>query len=284
MTEKTELAVQEEPNERLLVPVASMDKLVEAMRRFEAIKTAMLVPDRDTYTIQGKERIRKSGWRKLALAFGISDEISDDTQVTDPTDKDHIVYHVRVRAWTRDGRTVQGVGSASSREREFAHLEHDLHALAHTRAKSRAIADMLGSSDLVAEELDEQEVPEVGRPIPDPLLSWQPSVPSSQPTPKTPTPTPPVSRPTRPSAPGVRRGAGAGVVWDFLDEVLGKELADLVTIEATDDEVLVKLDQELCRTHGDAFIKRMMKWGYGIHESPAGLVSAIKRPTTQARP
>ena len=141
-----------------LRPVASPSVLVESMKTFEAIKKALLTIDQDTYRIDGKDRIAKSGWRKLALAFGISDEIIHEEQVVDDTgDKPYIVWHIRVRVTAAGGRSVEGIGTASSRERNFAHVEHDLHALAHTRAKSRAIADMLGSSDKVYEEDDGDE-------------------------------------------------------------------------------------------------------------------------------
>jgi hypothetical protein len=158
MTEK-QLARREETAEAVqdlvLIPVASPDDLVAAMRNYQVIMHRLL--DRgDYYQVgDGQPRIRKSGWRKLALAFGLSDEILDEKRLVDPNDPSHIIYRTTVRVWSRSGRSVQAVGSADSKEREYAHLEHDLRALAHTRAKSRAIADILGSAELVAEEIGE---------------------------------------------------------------------------------------------------------------------------------
>ena len=256
MPEKTELAVLEEPQEKPLVPVASAEDLVAAMKRFEEIKLKLLVPDRDTYTVEGVERIRKSGWRKLALAFGVSDEIVREDVVHDTTDPSYLCVHTRVKAWARGGRTVEGTGTASSRERKFAHLEHDLHALAHTRAKSRAIADMLGSSDLVAEEEIEPEMS----------------------TPKS-TPVGPTSVPMKVPQGQQRVDAGQrAIVTGFLDEVLGDDLMSLVQFEERDGEFLVILPAPMAEANRTRFLKGMLQIGQGVHESGRGLVARMKAP------
>lgn len=256
MAEKTELAPREEPAERPLVPVASIMELVEAMKRFEVIKAALLVPDRDTYTVEGAERIRKSGWRKLALAFNISDEIVREDVVHDTTDPSYLCVHTRVKAWARGGRTVEGTGTASSRERKFAHLEHDLHALAHTRAKSRAIADMLGSSDLVAEELEEPE-----------QLAPKPAPPA------------PATRPLSPAAGQQRVDAGQrAVAVRFLEEVLGEDLLQIVELEDRDGALLVTLPRPYPEELGKRFTKAMWNIGQGIHESAAGITARMEAP------
>ena len=150
--EETAEAVQD----LVLIPVASPDDLVAAMANYQTIMRRLL-DSSDYYKAgDGQPRIRKSGWRKLALAFGLSDEILDEKRLVDPADPSHIIYRTTVRVWSRSGRSVQAVGSADSRERDWAHLEHDLRALAHTRAKSRAIADILGSAELIAEETGEE--------------------------------------------------------------------------------------------------------------------------------
>lgn len=254
--EKAELAPREEQPEKPLVPVASAPELVEAMRRFEQIKQALIVPDLDTYTVQGVSRIRKSGWRKLALAFGISDELVNERLERDTIGEPATIWHVTVRAYSRGGRSVIGVGSASSRERQFAHPEHDLHALAHTRAKSRAIADMLGSSDQVAEELEE----------PDMSTHKSTNVGPTE-----------VPKKAPPSSSGLH-GQQAAVVWDFLDKVLGEDLADHVQVDALGNELLVTLPKDYLEADAGAFVSVMHKWGYGVHESEQGLTARISRP------
>ncbi len=256
MPEKTELAPREEPTEKPLVPVASAIELVEAMTRFAEIKRALL-ENQDLYTAKDNQvRIRKSGWRKLALAFNLSDEVLETSYMPNDALPGSYIYRVRVRVFSRGGRSVQGVGAASTTERPFANPAHDCFALAHTRAKSRAIADMLGSSDLVAEELEEPEAPT-------PKTSAQPSM-------------MPIIKQIAPV--GGAHAKEAAVVWDFLDKILGDELADHVNVDASGSEVLVKLDKKLLEEYGSAFTKAMFTWGYGVHETAEGIVARIARP------
>jgi hypothetical protein len=158
MHDTTKLVKVEKPESQIqdlvLIPVAAPDDLVAAMHNYQEIMHKLLDASDYYQAGDGISRIRKSGWRKLALAFGLSDEILDEKRLVNPVDPSHIIYRTTVRVWSRSGRSVQAVGSADSREREFAHPEHDVRALAHTRAKSRAIADILGSAELIAEELD----------------------------------------------------------------------------------------------------------------------------------
>jgi len=52
------------------------------------------------------------------------------------------------------GRSSIGTAIASSREKDrWAHEEHDVYTLCHTRAKNRAIADLVGGGEVSAEEV-----------------------------------------------------------------------------------------------------------------------------------
>ena len=256
MTEKSELAVREEPQEKPLVPVASTEDLVRAMRSFEELKAKLLTAI-DYYNPDGRgDRIRKSGWRKLALAFGISDEIVEERLERDPIHVGEMTWHVRVRCWARGGRRAEGVGSASSRERKFAHVEHDLHALAHTRAKSRAIADMLGSSDLVAEEMEEPD---------------HPSPPPQAPQPGT------VKPPVQPGQQRVDAGQRA-ILVRFLENVLADDLMDKIRIEELGDWIWVTLPRPYTEDEAKRFTQAMWGIGQGLTESAAGLATHMKAP------
>jgi hypothetical protein len=247
--------------EHFLVPVASTDKLVRAMRTFEDVKTKMLT-EQDKYALDDKsERIRKSGWRKLALAFGISDEVLHEERAVDDKDPAHVIVRFTVRAWARGGRSVVGVGSASSKERAFAHLEHDLRALAHTRAKSRAIADLLGSSDQVADEFEEQE-------------------PRQAPT--------PAARAAQSEGfkGGPQQKIDAGqraIATNFLKDVLGEDLVGLIRLEEKEGELLVILPAPMREEDRTRFLKAMLVIGQGVHESAKGLVAHMKAPIAVER-
>jgi len=56
------------------------------------------------------------------------------------------------------GLKVPDAAIASSKEKSrWAHEEHDVYALAHTRAKNRAIADLIGGGEVSAEEIESEQ-------------------------------------------------------------------------------------------------------------------------------
>ena len=55
-------------------PVASAEEVLAAWQQFQDVKRSLLTLE-DYQEIQGRARIKKSGWRKIAAAFGISDQI-----------------------------------------------------------------------------------------------------------------------------------------------------------------------------------------------------------------
>ena len=126
------------------------------MRLFEALKISLL-QDSDIQTIPTKDGkrsfIKRSGYRKLALAFNISDEIIKEECIQEPAGV--TIWRIHVKASERNGRFAVGIGACSSRERTFAHPDHDIYATAHTRAKNRAISDLIGSGDISAEEIEQ---------------------------------------------------------------------------------------------------------------------------------
>ena len=97
----------------------------------------------------------KSAWRKLATAFNLSVEIRQEEK--EVREDGSFVVKIIARVVAPNGRFVEGTGSCSSKERNFAHLEHDVRAQAETRAKNRAIADMIGGGEVSAEEVLQME-------------------------------------------------------------------------------------------------------------------------------
>jgi hypothetical protein len=153
----TDLAVRPAADTSLIRPVGSAEEVLAAWRQFQEIKRNLLTIE-DYQDIQGRPRIKKSGWRKIAAAFGISDELlrEERREVDLPTGR-QFVWEVTVRAIAPNGRYADGVGSCSSTERRFAHLDHDVRATAHTRGKNRAIADLVGGGEVSAEEMLDAE-------------------------------------------------------------------------------------------------------------------------------
>ncbi len=140
-----------------VAPAMSASQAKEAMQRLKELKVALL-EESDYQQIQTgsgpKKFIKRSGWRKLQFAFGISDErVNQERLVIDGA----IVYRVTVRAIHKpSGQQAEGTAQCSSKEsgREASkHMEHDLLAIAETRAKNRAISDLIGSGEVSAEEM-----------------------------------------------------------------------------------------------------------------------------------
>jgi hypothetical protein len=135
-------------------PLVDPDKAVRDFEEFQQLKSKLLSKD-DYQSIQGKNFIKKSGWRKLALVFNVSDSIVEEKK--DARDDKSFVWTFKVRATAPNGRYSEAVGSCDSSERKFSKLEHDVRATAHTRAKSRAISDLIGAGEVSAEELEDED-------------------------------------------------------------------------------------------------------------------------------
>lgn len=154
MTEEEDLPTEEEDLPISLNPVkplVSPERAAEDWELFLALK-AKLLTDEDYQDIAGKRYIKRSGFRKIAVYFGLSDRILEQERVD--RDDGSFFWRIVVEVEAPNGRVSTGVGACDSRERNFAHVEHDVYAIAHTRAKSRAISDMVAGGAVSAEEME----------------------------------------------------------------------------------------------------------------------------------
>ena len=140
-----------------------------------------LLEESDYQMIGNKKAKKKSAWRKLATAFRITDEVIDEDLTFDETNQ-IVTAKYTVRATLPNGRSTIGVGVCSIYDKirykatgkfsadtetpsnfelrgRFSHAEHDVPSTAHTRAKNRAIADLIGAGEVSAEELSDFEEP-----------------------------------------------------------------------------------------------------------------------------
>lgn len=152
---------------QIVKPMVTADQALAAWRAYQQLKKNLL-DGSDYQSIkmfqQGRgmvERsfVKKSGWRKLATAFNISVEISKEERKEYHVDKPnyYFVIEVTAKAIAMNGRHMVGTGSCASNERGFAHLEHDVRTTAETRAKNRAISDLIGGGEVSAEEVMQQK-------------------------------------------------------------------------------------------------------------------------------
>jgi len=104
--------------------------------------------------------VKKSGWRKVALAYNLTLERAGEIVERDEGGMPRRATYT-ARAVAPNGRSVEATGHCSFDESRFsgprgniAKLENDLRATAETRAKNRAISDLIGMGKVSAEEVD----------------------------------------------------------------------------------------------------------------------------------
>jgi hypothetical protein len=148
--------------EGALMPLPA-EQVVEGMRQYQKLLRELLEPsDWQTHDKNGnpleKPFLKKSGWRKIARAFNLSFE-----RVHSRVERDEDGTPARAEVWIRavapNGQYGDGDGYSSADEGRFKSwrgrqkLENDLRATATTRAKNRAIADLVGMGEVSAEEI-----------------------------------------------------------------------------------------------------------------------------------
>lgn len=173
------LAIRESPD-ALVRPAASLTEIKDAFLAYQALARELLDAS-DFQTIAGKKFRKRSAWRKLAVAFGVTFEIIDREVHRDPSGRILRAEFV-VRATAPNGRFSDGWGNCDVFERccppecskggshkhclgaqgyqahedswtHFSHAEHDIPATSETRSKNRAAADLFGMGEVSAEEM-----------------------------------------------------------------------------------------------------------------------------------
>jgi hypothetical protein len=158
---------------------ADVDGAKRFMENYQELVEALL-DESDYQNIAGKNAKKKSAWRKLATAFNVSDDIIHHEETRDETGQ-IVSAKFFVKATLPNGRSSVGIGECSIYSKiryaptkkfeadtetpsnfelrgRFSDAEHVIPATAHTRAKSRAIADLIGAGEVSAEEFDDGPV------------------------------------------------------------------------------------------------------------------------------
>lgn len=99
-----------------------------------------------------KNHVNRSGVSKIATWCAISTTLVG-TEIDRDTDGKGLRWRVTVRATAPDGRMADGVGSFDVKERPSKKPEHDGLAQAYTRARNRAVMDLIGMGEVSAEEM-----------------------------------------------------------------------------------------------------------------------------------
>lgn len=157
-----------------LAPV-DVDAAVEYWKAYNELTDRILVAA--DYQGKGKDRFKKkSAFRKYARAFNIKCKTIDEKITYDDNGRVITAKYI-IRATLPNGRYEEGVGVCSiwdkSHEKDkkdrqgrvicdgpcngrphFTNPEHDVISTAYTRAKSRAISDVVGTGEVSAEEME----------------------------------------------------------------------------------------------------------------------------------
>ena len=152
---ETALIVGEQPPQEVVwrqyMPDPNMARA--AMERLQEIMQAVL-DENDYAVIEGKKWRKRSAFTKLRRAFSVS--LIDLQEEWEELPNDAFGCRFTVRATFPDGRYEDGDGYCDSSEFERGRMRptrHNVRSKAHTRAKNRATADLLGTGEVSAEEL-----------------------------------------------------------------------------------------------------------------------------------
>lgn len=152
--QSTDLAVVQQS--RMLVPVISGEDMKESIAQWQRLKNTVLDPD-DWQSAGAKKFIKKSGWEKLSMVFGVSVEVLSFKSIPD-VGGEIVAAEVHARATAPNGRFEDGVGACNVRETRFRSeqarqkLHHDLLATAESRARNRACSNLFGHGEVSYEE------------------------------------------------------------------------------------------------------------------------------------
>ena len=146
---------EEQTQGQIMVVRPNVQAALDVVQAMQDIK-ARLLDENDVVEIQGKKYIKRSGWRKVALAFNISTEI---VSVEREKIGDIYVVRVRARASALIGKGIiriseeVGVCDSSEFTGNLKPTLHNIEAKATTRAINRAISNLVGGGELSAEEI-----------------------------------------------------------------------------------------------------------------------------------
>jgi len=140
------------------VIVASASDTVAAIKTYQQIQKALDESlEGSMMKIQGKDFRKKVYWRGVAVAFNLTLELVKEERQDIGNDWGYLVTY---RATAANGRSADGDGACFASEKTdrdgnptSMQTEHNVRSHAHTRAKNRAISDLVGFGEVSAEEM-----------------------------------------------------------------------------------------------------------------------------------
>jgi len=162
MSEQTKLAVvKQQQQNQMIMPAGTVEQALQAFQQYQELKNRLGTAE-DFQAIKTKEGVKhhpkKSFVRKVQRFFNVSCEIIQDEPLYDKNGK-IIAWLAKARAiHTATGAFQEADGSCGFEEKhEKQRTIHNIRAHAITRAKNRAILDLVGFGEVSAEEINERE-------------------------------------------------------------------------------------------------------------------------------
>jgi len=153
-------------SESIFTPAMDVKTATQGFKEFQKLKMELLT-ESDIVEIQGKPHVKKSGWNKLAVFFGVSTRTTKSEKLENPDGS--YEWRVTTEAYkkNKDGVIIYSVERSalvSSLEKEKTEgmknsprKSHDVFASAETRAEGRTLAAFFGSGEVSAEEMEGME-------------------------------------------------------------------------------------------------------------------------------
>lgn len=150
--QKPTAAKQQQPG--MIMPAGTIEQALEAFNQYQQLKER-LGSKEDFQQIGDKQHPKKSFVRKVQRFFNVSCEIIQDEPLTDPKTGKIIAWVAKARAiHLATGAFQEADGSCGFEEKaEKQRTIHNIRAHAITRAKNRAILDLVGFGEVSAEEI-----------------------------------------------------------------------------------------------------------------------------------
>ena len=143
------------PGREVLMPMDT-EQVVEGMQAYQDLLPKLL--DRSDYQGTGSDAfVKKSGWRKIARAFNLSVtivriEVGRDEDGK-PVRAECVARAIAPNGQMQDADGYCTISEFTGKRLNDVKLENTLRATATTRAKNRAIADLVGMGEVSAEEV-----------------------------------------------------------------------------------------------------------------------------------
>lgn len=146
------------PATREVLMPGKAEDVVAGMKAYQDLLPQLLADTDYQDAGGGKRFVKKSGWRKIARAFNLSVEIVSEAVAHDdkgkPLRAECIARAIAPNGQVQDADGYCSIAEFTGQRAGDSKIENTLRATATTRAKNRAISDLVGMGEVSAEEVD----------------------------------------------------------------------------------------------------------------------------------